>query len=77
MSSKTLLKKKKPNLINNQLEGFFVFHFVLKHNSFLAFPHQTPKAITTFTESITFDLSIKTIISHHSIKKPSPLPWYS
>ena len=74
-------KKKNTNLINNQLEGFFVFHLVLKHNSFLAFSHQTPKAITTFTEPITFDLNIKTIINHHSKKKkkkkPSPLPWYS
>ena len=70
MSYKTLYiyKKKNTNLINNQLEGFFVFHLVLKHNLFLAFSHQTPKAITTFTESITFYLNIKTIINHHSKK---------
>ena len=68
------IKKKVINLINSQLESFFLFHFSAKRNTFMVFPHQTPKAITSFTEPTTSDLNIKTIICHHSIKKVSPLP---
>ena len=74
----TIIIIKKTNLINNQLVGLFLFSLVLKQNTFMTFPHQTPKypkPIKTFTKLTTSDLNIKTKSLCHSIKNESPLSW--